>query len=57
MFGKKVGEKRLAKRKMSGKNKIVERILSLVKNSATFPRLFFFFFQNKVYKKSLSLRK
>ena len=56
MFGKKVGEKRLAKRKMSGKNKIVERILSLVKNSATFPRLFFFF-QNKVYKRSLSLRK
>ena len=56
MFGKKVGEKRLATRKMSGKNKIVERVLSLVKNSATFPRLFFFF-QNKVYKKSLSLRK
>ena len=43
MFGKKVGEKRLATRKMSGKNKIVEKILSLVKNSATFPRLFFFF--------------
>ena len=56
MFGKKVGEKRLATRKMSGKNKIVERILSLVKNSATFPRLFFFF-QNEVYKKSLPLRK
>ena len=43
MFGKKVGEKRLATRKMSGKNKIVERILSLVKNSATFLRLFYFF--------------
>ena len=55
MFEKKVGEKRLATRKMSGKNKIMEKILSLVKNSATFPRLLFF--QNKVYKKSLSLRK
>ena len=55
MFGKKVGEKRLATRKMSGKNKIVEKSLSLVKNSGTFPRLLFF--ENKVYKKSLSLRK
>ena len=54
MFGKKVGENRLATKKMSAKNKIVEKILQLVKNSVKLPHLFF---QNKVYKKTMSLRK